>query len=161
MAKIEVDIVAEVLKENELDAATIDRIVRQLTRAAEKAAEEAAAEREQPERKQWVIAISDPHGDLPDEDMVGWVLQIPENDSPASAIDRLVRAAHAFNATKRGRRSPAKSLAEACEVVGAKFLKEERIAVKTKLPVTALKTDNVLPSDPGSKITMDDLKRRR
>ena len=35
--------------------------------------------------------------------------------------------------------------AEACEAVGAKFQKEQNVAIKTKLPVTILKTDNVLP----------------
>jgi hypothetical protein len=160
MAKVDLEIVAEVLKENELDPATVDRIVRQLAHAAEKAAEEAAAEREPVTRKQWVIVLSDPHDELPDEDMVGWVLQIPENDSPATAVERVVKAAHAFNATRRGRKNPARSIAEACEVVGAKFLKEQNVAVKTKLPVTALKSDNVLPSDEAGKISMDDLRRR-
>lgn len=160
MPKVELEIVAEVLKENELDAATIDRIVRQLSHAAEKAAEEAAAEREPAARKQWVIVLSDPNHELPDEDMVGWVLQIPENDSPATALDRVIKAAHTFNTTKRGRRNPAKSIAEACEVVGAKFLKENQVAVKTKLPVSAIKCDNVLPADEAGKITLDDLRRR-
>lgn len=160
MAKIDIELVAEVLKENELDPSVVERIVRQLARAAEKAADEAAAERETPTKKQWVIVLSDPHDELPDEDMVGWVLQIPENDNPAVAIERLVKAAHHFNSTRRGRRQPAKSFAEACEVVGGKFLKENNVVVKTKLPVTALKTDNVLPSDDGAKISMDDLRGR-
>lgn len=160
MAKVEIEIVAEVLKDNELDQSMVDRIVRQLTRAAEKAADEAAAEREPPTRKQWVILLSDPNDELPDDDMVGWVVQIPENDNPGTVTDRLIKAAHHFNSTKRGRKHPAKSIAEACEVVGAKFLKEHNIAVKTKLPVTALKTDNVLPADTSGKITMQDLRRR-
>jgi hypothetical protein len=161
MAKIEIELVAEVLTENELEKATIDRIVRQLTRAAEKAADEAAAEREPQVKKQWVIVVSDPRGDLPDEDLVGWVLQIPENDAPATATDRLIHAAHTFNATRRGQKYPAKSFAEACEVVGGKFLKENNVTVKTKLPVTILKTDNELPPDVAGKMSMDDLRSHR
>jgi hypothetical protein len=159
MAKVELDLVAEVLADNELDQATVDRIVRQLTKAAERAAEEAAAEREPPQKKQWVIMISDPRGGIPDEDYVGWVLQVPENENPNAARERLIRAAHHFNTTPRGRKHPAKSIGEACEVVGAKFLKEENVSIKTKLPVTVLKTDNVLPGDALGKITKADLKR--
>jgi hypothetical protein len=160
MSKIEIDLVAEVLKDNELEEDLVMKIVRQLTRAAEKLAAEAEAEKEPTTKKQWVILLSDPNGDLPDEDMVGWVVQIPENDNPGTVTGRIVKAAHHFNTTRRGRKHPAKSIAEACEVVGGKFLKEQNLAIKTKLPVTALKTDNVLPTDEGSKISMDDLRRR-
>ncbi|BET67096.1 hypothetical protein ASA1KI_20140 [Opitutales bacterium ASA1] len=160
MAKVEIDLVAEVLKENELDPAIVERIVREITKAAEKAADEAAADREPPAKKQWVIVLSDPHGELPDTDMVGWVVQIPENVSPATATERIIKAAHHYNTTRRGRKQPAKSIAEACEVVGAKFFKDEHVAIKTKLPVTALTTDNVVPSDDSGKISLDDLRRR-
>lgn len=160
MPKVEIDLVAEVLKDNELDQKTIDRIVRQIANAAEKVAEEQAAEREPPMKKQWVIIVSDPRGELPEIDMVGWVVQIPENVSPATATERIIKAAHSFNTTRRGRKHPAQSIAEACEVVSAKFLKEEHVSVKTKLPVTALTTDNILPGDPSAKISMDDLRNR-
>lgn len=158
MAKIEIDLVAEVLKDNELEEDLVMKIVRQLSRAADKLAAEAEAEKEPSQKKQWVMLISDPNGDLPDEDMVGWVVQIPENDNPGTVTDRLIKAAHHYNTTRRGRKHPAKSIAEACEIVGSKIMKEHKIAVKTKLPVSALKTDNVVPSDEGSKISMDDLR---
>ncbi len=160
MAKVEIDLVAEILKENELDAATVDRIVRQIAKAAEKAADEAAADRDPVAKKQWVMIVSDPEGELPDTDMVGWVVQIPENVSPATATERIIKAAHVFNTTRRGRKQPAKSIAEACEVVAAKLFKEEHVFIKTKLPVTVLTTDNVLPSDAAGKISMDELRRR-
>jgi hypothetical protein len=158
MPKVEVDLVAEILKDNELEEDLVMKIVRQLNRAADKLAAEAEAEKEPTQKKQWVILISDPNGDLPDEDMVGWVVQIPENDNPGTVNERLIKAAHHHNTTRRGRKHPAKTIAEACEVVGGKIMKEHKIAVKTKLPVSALKTDNVIPTDEGSKISMDDLR---
>lgn len=160
MPKVDIDTVAEVLTKNELDESTVKRILRQLTRAAEQAAEEAAADREAPVKKQWIILVSDPRGAIPDEDFVGWVIQIPENDNPNLATERLIRAAHTFNTSPRGRKHPARSLAEACEVVSPKLLKENNIAVKTKLPVTVLTTDNALPPDPAAKISLQDLRRR-
>ena len=158
MPKVEIDLVAEVLKDNELDPAMVERILRQITKVAEEAADEAAADREPVAKKQWVIIISDPNGDLPSTDMVGWVVQIPENVSPATATERIIKGAHHYNTTRHGRKHPAKSIAETCEVVGAKFFKDEHVAIKTKLPVTALTTDNVMPGDASSKITLDDLR---
>jgi hypothetical protein len=161
MPKVEVDLVAEVLKDNELEEDLVMKITRQLNRAADKLAAEAEAEKEPAAKKQWVILISDPRNELPAEDMVGWVVQIPENDNPGTVNDRLIKAGHHYNTTRRGRKHPAKTIAETCEVAGAKIMKEHKIFVKTKLPVSALRTDNVLPSDSSSKISMDDLRAGR
>lgn len=161
MAKIEIELVAEVLLEQKkLEQPDIEMIVRQLVRAAERAADEAAAEKEPAVKKQMVILVSDPRGEIPDEDFVGWVLQIPENDSPATALDRLIKSAHTYNATRRGHKYPAKSIGEVCEVVGGKFLKENNVSVKTRLPITILKTDNDLPSDLAGSITIEELRSR-
>lgn len=160
MAKVEVDLVAEVLQENQFEEDVVMKVVRQLNRAADKLAAEAEATKEPPCKKQWVILISDPHGDLPDEDMVGFVVQIPENDNPGTVEERLIKAAHHYNTTRRGRKHPVRSIAEACEVVGGKIMKEHKVFVKTKLPVSALRTDNQVPHDESSKISMDDLRGR-
>ena len=159
MAKIDIDIVREILTENEIKGDQADRIVRQLVRAAEKAADEANADKEPSTKKQFVIVVSDPHGIIPDEDLVGWVLQIPENASPVVALDRVIKASHAFNATRRGRKHPVRSIGESCECVGAKFLREEHVWVKTKLPVSVIRSDNLLPPDASDRITLDDLSR--
>lgn len=158
MAKVEVDLVAEVLKDNELSEDQVMKIVRQLNRAADKLAAEAEAEKEPKSKQQFVMLLSDPHQNLPDFDMVGWVIQLPENDNPGVVNERLIKAGHHYNTTRRGRKHPCKTIAEVCEVVGGKIMKEHKIVVKTKLPVSAIVTDNVLPTDDGSKITMDDLR---
>lgn len=162
MAKIEIELVAEVLaNESKVEKAELDRIVRLLTRAAERAADEAAAAKEPTTKKQMVVVISDPRNEIPtDTDFVAWVMQIPENDAPATTLDRVVKAAHSYNLTRRGQKYPVKSIAEACEVVGAKFLKEMNVAVKTRLPVSVLVTDNELPKDRESAITLEELRQR-
>jgi hypothetical protein len=159
--KVEIELVDEVLVDIDMDADQRLKIIRMLQRAADKAAAEAEAEKEPPSKKQFVIVISDPNGTLPDEDLTGWVVQIPENDNPGTVTERLIQAAHHYNTLRRGRKHPAKTIAEACEVVGGKIMKEHKVAVKTKLPVSAIVTDNVVPTDEGSKISMDDLRRGR
>jgi hypothetical protein len=101
-------------------------------------------------KKQFVILVSDPDGRLPKHDFVGWVLQIPENESVATTQDRIFRGAYDFNASKKGRLLPVRSVGEAIENVPSRFFKESELWVKTKVPVLVLRTDNAIPKEDRS-----------
>lgn len=98
-------------------------------------------------KKQFVVLLSDPQGKLPNKDLVGWVVQIPENASPFSTLYRVFKGAYDFNASKRGRMLPVRTVGEALESVGAKYFKEAELWNKTKLPVAVIATDNQIPKD--------------
>ena len=85
-------------------------------------------EKPPPVKKQFVILVSDPAGELEGKDFTGWVLQIPEEDSPYVTEERLTRAAYDFNVTPKGRRYPVKTIAESCEVVSARIHKEHKVS---------------------------------
>ncbi len=143
MAKIEVNKVAEILKRNQLDPALLRRLVEEMNIAAQP---EGADEEKPPAvKKQFVILLSDPDGKMPQHDFVGWVLQIPENESVVTATDRIFRGSYDFNASKKGRLMPVKTVGEALENVATKYFKEADLWVKTKTPVLVLKTDNEIP----------------
>ena len=91
--------------------------------------------------------LSDPDGKLPKNDFVGWVLQIPENESVATTKDRIYRGIYDFNASKKGRLLPVKTVGEAIENVPAKHFKEAEVWVKTKTPVLMVKTNNEVPKE--------------
>ena len=55
------------------------------------------------------------------------------------------RGAYDFNASKKGRLLPVKSVGEALESASAKYFKESELWVKTKMPVAVVVTDNVGP----------------
>ena len=103
----------------------------------------AVDDREPPEKKQYVIVVNDPYGKIPATgfEFSGWVVQIPEDDDPRSALEKLHCAAHDFNQTPKGRRMPIKTIAEACEFGSAKLFKERKIWVRTKEPVLVLPTN--------------------
>jgi hypothetical protein len=145
MPKIDVNKVAEILKKNELDPAILRRVIEEMNLAVQP--DPGEEEKPPPVKKQFVILVSDPNGVMPDDDLVGWVLQIPENDSPATAPERVYRAAYEFNATKKGRLLPAKTVGDTLENVPAKHFKEADVWVKTKTPVLVLKTNNEIPTD--------------
>jgi hypothetical protein len=145
MPKIEVSQVAEILKKHKLEPALLREIVQEMNEFTQPNADDDI--KPPPMKKQFVMLLSDPAGKLPRQDLVGWVVQIPENASPHSTTDRIFKGAYDYNASKRGRLLPVKSVGEALESTGAKYFKEAELWVKTKTPVSVIVTDNVLPKD--------------
>ena len=145
MPKIEVNKVAEILKKNDISPAVMRRIIEEMNLAVQP--EPGEEDKPPAVKKQFVILVSDPDRKLPKHDFVGWVLQIPENESVATTQERIFRGAYDYNTTKKGRLLPAKTVGEAVESVPAKFFKEAEVWVKTKTPVLMLKTDNEIPRE--------------
>ncbi|MDR1497576.1 MAG: hypothetical protein LBS59_04090 [Puniceicoccales bacterium] len=136
-----------VLKQNKIDARLIKSIIEEL-----KERQEAAKEDKIPAvKKQYISIISDPEGKFEDENLTGWVVQIPEDESPYEAPEKLLRAAYEYNATKKGRKIPALTIGEVCESVPAAILKEQNIWVKTKGAITFLSIANQVPVEKTSK----------
>ncbi len=144
MPKIDVSKVAEILKKNEIDPAVLRRVIEELNLVVQP---EDEGEKPPPVKKQFVVLVSDPENRFPKTDFAGWVLQLPEDESPATVQERIFRAAYDYNATRKGRLYPAKTVGEALENIPAKHFKETEVWVKTKSPVIILKTDNEIPKD--------------
>lgn len=157
MAKIEVNQVAEILKKHKIEPSLLREIVEAMNEVTQPAADEDI--KPPAPKKQFVILLSDMEGKLPKKDLTGWVVQIPENASPFSTTDRIFKASYDFNASKKGRLLPVKSVGEALESASAKYFKESELWVKTKMPVAVVVTDNVLPKDEFKVEKID--KRRR
>jgi hypothetical protein len=145
MPKIDVSKVAEILKKNQLDPSMLRRVIEEMNLAVQP--ETGDEEKPPAVKKQFVILVSDPEGRLPKADFVGWVLQIPENESPATTQDRIFRSVYDHNTTKKGRLYPVKTVGEAMENIPAKGFKEAEVWVKTKTPVLVLKTNNLVPKE--------------
>lgn len=139
--KVDLELVKMVLQRNELDMRVVSQVIEDIN--AEVAAE-TDEESAPPIKKQYCILVSDPDGDLEGKDLVGYVLQIPEDDSPHTAEERLVRSAYEFNLTPKGRRLPVKTIAEVCEHVSGRITKEQQVWIKTREPVYVLRTDNAV-----------------
>jgi len=95
-------------------------------------------------KQQFVILVSDTNKIIT-KDLVGWVLQIPENDDVATVVDSIKKGAYNFNASKKGQKYPVSSIGQAIANVPNKFFKTENLKIKTKEPVYVLTTNNVLP----------------
>ena len=148
MPKIEVNQVAEVLKRNDLDPDKLRQIIEELNLAVQPEVDE---EKPPAVKKQFAILISDPNGQLPSGEFTGWVLQIPEDASVTSGVERIHKAAYDFNTTKKGRMMPAQTLADALENIPAKHFQEQQVWVKTKTPVFMCTTNNEIPMEVSDK----------
>lgn len=149
MPKIDVAKVTEIIKRSNLEADVVKELITAIQEEA--AATETENEEKPPAvKKQFIILVSDPEGVMPEKDLVGWVVQIPEMASPLTVVERIQRAAYDFNSSRRGRKNPVSTIGEACEAVSQKHFKEAEIAIKTKIPVSVIVTDNQIPTDePG------------
>lgn len=150
MAKIEVNQVAEIIKKHpDIPPATLREIIEEMNEATQPDAYDDI--KPPAPKKQFVFILSDATGKIRERidanNLVGWVVQIPENASPFSTMDRVFKGAYDFNASKKGRLLPVKSIGEALESVSAKYFKEAELWAKTKMPVAIVVTDNVLPRD--------------
>ena len=143
MPKIDVNKVAEILKRNHIEPAVLRRVVEEMNLAVQP--DPGEADQPPPVKKQFVILVSDPEETMPKADLTGWVLQIPEDESPASVQERLFKGAYDYNASKKGRLYPARTVGDAVENVPSKFFREAELWVKTKTPVLVLRTDNEIP----------------
>ena len=145
MAKVDIALVAHVAQQKlNPSSKELDAFLTELSQRAE----EMKPEREAAVKKQFVFLLSDPKGKFKgDTDYTGWVVQIPEDDNPATALEKLHLGAYDFNRSAKGRRYPLGNVAEACEFGSAKIFKEHKIWVKSKEPVLVVRTDGKLPRE--------------
>ncbi|MDY6069352.1 MAG: hypothetical protein SPI34_06480 [Opitutales bacterium] len=146
MAKIDVELVKQVLVRNNLDSSKIKEILEDISYEV-KVSQQEKGEKEPAVKKQFVFVLSDPYGKFKDEDYSGWVIQIPEDDNAMTALERVYQSAYDFNVSPKGRRYPAKKVSEIMEFGSAKIFKEHKLWVKTKEPVLVVRTDNIIPKE--------------
>ena len=146
MPKIDIETLRFILQRNETDIRKVAEIMNEVELEL-KAEEEERALRPPPVKKQFVMLVSDSEGVLEDKDLVGWVAQIPEDDSVATTAGRIHSAAYEYNATPKGARMPVETVGEACEVVSAKLFKEQNVWIKSKTPLLVVPVNNAIPTD--------------
>lgn len=142
MKKIKITTVAEALRANQCDPAIARKVIEDLQAAA-------GPDEEKPPgvKKQYSVIVSDPEQKLVGLSLVAWVVQIPESEGCVTSIDRVIRTARDFNASKKGRLMPVHSVGEALENIAPRYFDEEDLWVKTKTPVLVIRTNNELPTE--------------
>jgi hypothetical protein len=151
--KIGLEEVKRVISRTEIDDRLQAQILNDLNEIINQEDEE---EKTQSLKKQFAVIVYDPDGRLRGYNFTASVCQIPEECSPYEVEDKLIKSAYDFNQTPKGRRLPVRSIAETCEVVGAKITKEHQVWIKTKEQVLVVRSENVIPMDEFKKISQID-----
>ena len=112
MAKIDLEVVKRILKRADLESSVMSEILGELQSAVADASSEDGEPKAVPEKKQFIIVVADNEGLLTDKEMVGWVLQLPEEDAMTSVTEKLLKTAKSFNLSKKGRKHPVETLGE-------------------------------------------------
>ncbi len=160
MAKIDLEVVKRILKRADLESSVVSEILGELQSAVADAGSETDEPKVAPEKKQFIIVVADNEGLLTGKEMVGWVLQLPEEDAMTSVTEKLLKTAKSFNLSKKGRKHPVETLGELCEYVPSRIFKEQKLSLKTKVPVLVVPMANALELDttpqPSSRKAFDD-----
>lgn len=147
MAKIELELVKRILKRADLENNVLSEIMGELQSAIEEDVELSDEPKAAPIKKQFVVLVADNEGVLSEKDLVGWVLQLPEDEPMLSVSEKIARVAKAFNLSKKGRRFPVETVGETCENVPSRIFKEQKLWLKTKEPVLLVPINNALELD--------------
>lgn len=142
--KADLELVKLVLQRNEIDPRKTAQILEDVQIELNAQVDE---DKPPPIKKQFVLLVSDPKGVLQNITLAGWVVQIPEEDYPMVTTDRIIKAAYAYNMTKKGQRMPVKSIGETIEFAPARTFKECSVWPKHKEPVLVVTTDNKIPEE--------------
>ena len=130
--KAELELVNAVMGRNDIDPRKRSKVIEDILVELENQVEDKAP----PIKKEFVV--------IKTNDETAWAVQIPEEDSPHTVYEKILKAAFEFNQTPKGRRMPVKSVGEALEVVSARIFKEQNLWIKTKLPVVMISLSNQL-----------------
>lgn len=149
MAKVDIEIVEAALILEDLDSQKRSQIINRIKSESE--AIKADKEKEPPVKKQFVIVVNDPYGKIASTgmDFSGWVVQIPEDDAPQTAIAKINQSASDFNCTPKGRKMPLKTVSEFFEFGSPKINKESKLWVKAKEPVLVCLTNGKIEKSYG------------
>lgn len=141
------DDVLDSLKKAGVEPAKTQKVLENLKSIEIEKKEEAAEEKEAgPKKKnQYVVFVMD-DGTLTNKELLGYVLQIPEDKSPASATEMFNLAVRSYNTTTRkGRKYPVTKVGEGMQIVKGKHLKNEKgekLAIKTKEAILVIPVSN-------------------
>lgn len=157
-----IDDVLEALKKSGIDPAKTKEVLEHLLAVEEEQKEEKQAEKEEkiatPKQKhQFVVFVMD-DGTLTKKDLLGYVLQIPGDKSPAAAKELFIDAVRDYNnGTKKGKMNPVETIGDAMDTVKGKWLKEGNIKVKTKEAILVIAMSNTI-EDPKRIVQRDNNK---
>lgn len=147
--KVDTEIVQQVLQQSKLKLDP-DLIRTIFDDVREMAAANAVPRAKHP-KKPFLLVVSDPNGVIPEgTELTGWAVQIDDEKDITTLPDSLQRAAQDFNASKKGEKLPADTIADVFESATSKQFVAHGVYRRHKEPVFVIVTNNKVVKDTGS-----------
>lgn len=137
---IDIGTVTEILREQNVDQTVIKTVVTELQKviADEKAAK--VADTTPKAKYQYCVVVNSPTNDI--NNAQGWVVKMPEVENPNEILTKIQTAvARQNDLTRKGRKSPIRSIFAAFSGLKRKYTKEQSFQQLTKEPVQVIVTD--------------------
>lgn len=142
MSKIDIDSILLVLKDNGIEQEKLKKITTELEKVAEDKKDSRATNATPKAKQQYVILALDEENKLKDMNLVGFCIQIPDGDDTATVLTKIKDATKDFNEnTRKGKKSPVKSLSDCALYVSRKFTKRQGVHFKHREFVRIITTD--------------------
>lgn len=144
MSKISVEKLQDILTESQIPAQKQEEILHQIEEVI-KAEKEEKEENKLPRQKsQLGVILIDENQEIKTDNVAALIYEIGANESHDNVFDNLKKAAVEFNNTKKGLKSPVKSVTDVFLTIKPKILKGHSLKKKTKEIVRCLISRNVL-----------------
>lgn len=138
--KVDIDELAKILEKNQVKKEVVVKVINELSIAAE---ENKAEKSTEPKAKNEFLVLVYDDGTLAGKELTASVVQIPSGEDAGLTLGKISEAAKEFNTnTRKGRKNPVKTIADALATVSRKFLKKQRVNAKTKEVVRVIITNN-------------------
>jgi hypothetical protein len=132
--------VKQAMLESDIDSSKVQEVISKLMPPEENEVDDAP-----PSVKKEFLVLASTEGSTPiPDDLVVWVAQVLEGTDPNLLVSMISDCAHDYNMTRKGRKSPVRTIGEAIEVVSGSITREHGVWLKTKEPVRLMTTDNSL-----------------
>ena len=142
MIKLNIEDVQEAIKLANVTPDQQDKILQHLQQVAAEEKKEKEENKLPRQKKEFGVILLDELGEIPTTNISALVYEIPDNVEHDSVIERLAKAVGEHNQTKKGMKTPVKSVSEAFAAIKPKLLKAQGLTRKTKEPVRCLKSNN-------------------
>ena len=142
MTKLSLDDIQEAIKLANVTPDQQDKILQHLQQVAAEEKKEKEENKLPRQKKEFGVILIDELNEIKTDNISALVYEIPDNVEHDSVIERLTKAIKEHNQTKKGLKTPVKSVSEAFNVIKPKIFKTQGLTRKTKEPVRCLKSNN-------------------
>jgi len=142
MTKINIEDIQEALKIANVTPDQQDKVIEHLQQVAAEEKKEKEENKLPRQKTEFGVILIDELGEIKTDNVSALIYQIPDDVEHDSVLERVQKSIQEHNQTKKGIKTPVKSVTEAFNAVKPKTFKNHGLTRKTKEIVRCIKSNN-------------------